>query len=77
MSRSTMSHPDSLEDRKLAKAEGIISYQFINPLALREALQLADNINQGGNKNLALLGDTVIQLILVMEGRRRRATRGK
>ena len=72
-----MFHPHFLKDRKLAKAERIISYQFTNPLALREALQLADSSNQIGNKDLALLGDTVIKLILVKEGLRRRATRGK
>jgi ribonuclease-3 len=72
-----MFHPTSLEDGKLAKAEKIISYQFTNPLELRRALQLADSIHQDGNKDLALLGDTVIKLILVKEGLRRHATRGK
>jgi ribonuclease-3 len=72
-----MFHPTSLEDGKLAKAEKIISYQFTNPLELRRALQLADSIHQDGNKDLALLGDTVIKLILVKEGLRRHATRGQ
>ncbi|KAJ5533356.1 RNAse III [Penicillium frequentans] len=72
-----MFHPISFEDEKLAKAEEIICYQFTNQLGLREALQLADSIHQNGNKDLALLGDTVIELILVKEGLRRHATRGQ
>ncbi|PLB54759.1 RNAse III [Aspergillus steynii IBT 23096] len=72
-----MFHPTSLEDGKLAKAEEIISYRFANRLGLRRALQLADSIHQNGNKDLALLGDTVIRLILVKEGLRRDATRGQ
>lgn len=72
-----MFHSISLENGKLAKAEEIISYRFTNRLALRRALQLADSIHQDGNKNLALLGDTVIKLILVKEGLHRHATRGK
>ncbi|PKY01684.1 putative RNAse III [Aspergillus campestris IBT 28561] len=77
MSQSIMYHPDSLKDRRLARAEGIISYYFSNPVVLREALQLADASHQIGNRNLALLGNTVIHLILVQEGLRRRATRGQ
>lgn len=72
-----MFHPTSFEDEKLAKAEEIICYQFTNRLGLRQALQLADSIHQNGNKDLALLGDTVIELILIKEGLRRHATRGK
>lgn len=71
-----MSHPVPLEDEKLAKAQEIISYHFTNRFALRGALQLADGIHQDGNRNLALLGDTVIKLILIKEGLRREATRG-
>ncbi|CRG92727.1 hypothetical protein PISL3812_09793 [Talaromyces islandicus] len=72
-----MFHFTSLEDGKLAKAEGIICYRFKNRLGLRQALQLADGIHQNGNKDLALLGDTVIKLVLVKEGLRRHATRGQ
>ena len=72
-----MFHPTSLEDGKLATAEETISYRFTDRLELRRALQLADSIHRNGNKDLALLGDIVIKLILVKEGLRRRATRGK
>ncbi|KAJ5593531.1 RNAse III [Penicillium hordei] len=61
----------------LAKAEEIISYRFKDRLGPRRALQLADSIHQNGNKDLALLGDTVIKLILVKEGLRRHAARGQ
>ncbi|OQE16688.1 hypothetical protein PENSTE_c023G06843 [Penicillium steckii] len=72
-----MSNSTSLGDGNLAKAEEIISYRFKDRLGLRRALQLADSIHQNGNKDLALLGDTVIKLILVKEGLRRHATRGQ
>lgn len=72
-----MFHPTSLVDGKLAKAEEIIAYRFTDRLELRRALQLADSIHPNGNKDLALLGDTIIKLILVKEGLCRHATRGK
>lgn len=54
-----------------------LPYQFQDRLELRRALQLADSIHQIGNKDLDLFGDTVIKLILVKEGLRRHAIRGK
>ncbi|PYH91187.1 ribonuclease III [Aspergillus ellipticus CBS 707.79] len=72
-----MFHSTSGEDGKMEITENIISYRFTDRLQLRQALQLADSIHQNGNKNLALLGDTVIKLVLVKEGLRRHATRGR
>lgn len=72
-----MFNSSPIGDGNLAKAEEIISYRFKDRLGLQRALQLADSIHQNGNKDLALLGDTVIKLILVKEGLRRHATRGK
>ena len=72
-----MFHPNNVEDEKVVNAENIISYRFTDQLQLRQALQLADSTHQDGNKYLALLGDTVIKLVLVKEGLRRHATRGK
>jgi hypothetical protein len=72
-----MFHPNNVEDEKVVNAENIISYRFTDRLRLRQALQLADSTHQDGNKYLALLGDTVIKLVLVKEGLRRHATRGK
>jgi len=66
-----------LEDGKILNAETIITFQFTDRLQLRQALHLADNIYQDGNKYLALLGDAVIKLVLVKEGLQRHATRGK
>ncbi|PLN81001.1 RNAse III [Aspergillus taichungensis] len=72
-----MSHPALLQDARLAKAERIISYQFSNTLALREALQLPESFHRMSNKGLALLGDAIITVILVKEGLRRGAPRGQ
>lgn len=66
-----------LEDGKILNTETIIMFQFTNRLQLQQALRLADNIHQDGNKCLALLGDAVIKLVLVKEGFQRHATRGK
>lgn len=67
----------TFQDGKVLDAENIITYRFTDRLQLRQALQLADSIHQDGNKYLALLGDTVIKLVLVKEGLRRRAARGE
>lgn len=72
-----MFHPNIVEDEKLVNAENIISYRFTDRLQLRQALQLADSTHLDGNKYLALVGDTVIKMVLVKEGLRRHATRGK
>lgn len=72
-----MSHLTLLKDGKILKAENIITFQFVDRLQLRQALHLADSIHYDGNKYRALLGDTVIKLILVKEGFRRHATCGK
>lgn len=66
-----------LEDTKILNAEDVIAFRFTDRLQLRQALHLADSVHQDGNKCLALLGDTVIKLVLVKEGLRRHATRGK
>ncbi|KAL4899911.1 hypothetical protein BDW74DRAFT_162681 [Aspergillus multicolor] len=72
-----MFRPNLQEDRKIANAETIISYQFTDRLQARHALQLADSAHPDGNKHLALLGDAVIKLVLIQEGLRRQATRGQ
>lgn len=72
-----MSYLTLPEDEKILTTENIIMFRFTDRLQLRQALHLADSIHQDGNKYLALLGDTVIKLVLVKEGLRRHATRGK
>ena len=55
--------------------EGIIGYGFSDPLILWEALQAAGSTVSSagtrrfpdGNKRLAMLGDTVLKLVLVAE----------
>lgn len=57
------------------QVEAIIGYTFSDPLILWEALQAAGSPNRSagtrrfpdGNKRLAVLGDTVLKLVLVGE----------
>ncbi|ODM15234.1 hypothetical protein SI65_09175 [Aspergillus cristatus] len=72
-----MSHLTLLEDGKILDAENITKFQFTDRSQLRQALNLADGVNQDSNKYLALLGDVVIKLVLVKEGLHRHATRGQ
>ena len=59
----------------IAGLEAVIKYHFTTPLLAWEALQapganagpLALRIGIGGNKRLAILGDTILQLVLVEE----------
>ena len=55
--------------------ENIINYNFNDPLILWEALQAAGSTSRSagtrrfpdGNKRLAVLGDTILKLVLVQE----------
>ena len=66
------------------EVESIIDYNFIDPDILWEALQAAGSGNTSagtrrfpdGNKRLAVLGDTVLQLVLVRDWYDSTATRG-
>lgn len=57
------------------EVESIIDYYFTDPLFLWEALQAAGSSNTSagtrwfpdGNKRLAVLGDTILQLVLVKD----------
>ena len=57
------------------EVESIIGYNFTDPLTLWEALQAAGSGNTSagtrrfsdGNKRLAVLGDTILQLVLVKD----------
>ena len=68
----------------IAGLEAVISYHFTTPLLAWEALQ-APGANAGplalptgleGNKRLAILGDTILQLVLVEEWYRSGASKG-
>ncbi|KAL1965858.1 hypothetical protein VTN77DRAFT_4991 [Rasamsonia byssochlamydoides] len=64
-------------DDRIRAVEEIISYKFTDPSVLHEALQAAGFILPDGNKNLALVGDAALKLILVLDGHGRGASRGK
>ncbi|RHZ60737.1 uncharacterized protein CDV56_106795 [Aspergillus thermomutatus] len=62
-------------DERAAFVENIIQYAFTNRAILYEALRAAGNLvltgrphRSDGNKDLALIGDAVLRLILVMDG---------
>lgn len=65
--------------------EVIISYDFKDPLILWEAIQAPGSIGNyfgrrrlpDGNKRLALLGDSVLKLVLVKEWYKGEGSRGK
>lgn len=60
------------------EVEKILGYKFTDTLLIQEALQLAGfRPNSDGNKNLALVGDAVLRLVLVMDGYDRGQRRGK
>lgn len=67
-----LSSDDEIED-----FEKKIQYRFIDRALLREALQASAPWNNDGNKILALVGDRVLDLVIVISGRKRNKPRGK
>ncbi|OQE13348.1 hypothetical protein PENFLA_c049G04143 [Penicillium flavigenum] len=65
-------HPSDEELQVLEQ----INYTFANRALLREALQPPNKCNEDGNKTLALVGDKVLDLVIVASGRDRNKTRG-
>ncbi|ODM19420.1 hypothetical protein SI65_04404 [Aspergillus cristatus] len=70
-----MSSTSSIVTRNIQGVERIINYQFTNPKIICEALLAAGRYLPGivrcskdGNKNLAMVGDAVLQLVLVSDG---------
>lgn len=70
-----MSSTSSIVTRNTQGVEEIINYQFTNPKLICEALLAAGSYLPGivrfskdGNKNLALVGDSVLELVLVSDG---------
>lgn len=49
---------------------------FDKPLLIHEAFMAAGAVNRDGNKDLALIGDSALQLFLQTQGRARNASRG-
>ena len=67
-------------DEQIEDFENIIlrqSHHFQNRDLIREALQLAGPLNPNGNRVLAQVGDAIIRLILVDQGRNKNKTPGK
>lgn len=60
---------DPTQDSKILNAQRILGYQFSNLLELRRAL--------GGDGLLALLGDNLINQVIIREGIRRHAAPGQ
>ncbi|CAG8103747.1 unnamed protein product [Penicillium nalgiovense] len=67
-----LSSDDEIED-----FEKKIQYRFIDRALLREALQASAPWNNDGNKILALVGDRVLDLVIVISGRKRNKPRGE
>ncbi|GFF29788.1 ribonuclease 3 [Aspergillus udagawae] len=70
-------------DERAESVEDIIHYDFTNRAILYEALHSAGALaktgrayRSDGNKDLAQIGDAVLQLILVMDGYEAKASRG-
>lgn len=67
-------------DEQIEEFENIIlrqSHHFQNRDLIREALQLAGPLNPNGNRVLAQVGDAIIRLILVDQGRNKNKTPGR
>jgi ribonuclease-3 len=64
-------------DDELEDFESMINYRFIDRTLLREALQASSALNEDGNKTLALVGDRVLDLVIVISGRTKNKPRGK
>ncbi|OQE13366.1 hypothetical protein PENFLA_c049G05728 [Penicillium flavigenum] len=56
-------------DEELEDLEEKINYRFNDRALLREALQASAAWNKDGNKTLALVGDKVLDLVIVISGR--------
>lgn len=64
-------------DEELQVFKEKINYSFANDALLREALQASSGFNGDGNKRLALIGDIILDLVIVISGREKNKTRGK
>lgn len=73
-----MTITSTLEDGRIQAVEGIIGYRFVDETLLREALQAAGySYPIDGNKNLALVGDAALRLVLVSDGYKRHVFKGR
>ncbi|CDM37817.1 Ribonuclease III domain [Penicillium roqueforti FM164] len=63
-------------DEELQVLEQKINYSFSNRTLLREALQPATWVNEDGNKKLAMVGNSIMRLVIVNHGLKGKKTRG-
>ena len=63
-------------NEELQVLEQKINYSFSNRTLLREALQTPSRVNEDGNKNLAMVGNAIIRLVIVNYGLKEKKTRG-
>lgn len=61
---------------RIEAVEGLIDYKFNDPSLLREALKAAGSVDRDGNTKLAVIGNAALKLVIAMESRARRASRG-
>ncbi|KAJ5203429.1 hypothetical protein N7449_005508 [Penicillium cf. viridicatum] len=64
-------------DEELQVFEEKINYSFANNALLREALQVPNGSNGDGNKKIALIGDIILDLVIVTSGYDKNKTRGE
>ncbi|KAJ5781841.1 uncharacterized protein N7518_010324 [Penicillium psychrosexuale] len=64
-------------DEELQVLEQKINYSFSNRTLLREALQPATWVNEDGNKKLAMVGNSIMRLVIVNHGLKEKKTRGQ
>lgn len=72
--RYILTHP---LDEELQVLEKKINHSFANGALLREALHVPSGWNGDGNKELALIGDIILDLVIGTSGRNKNKTRGK
>ncbi|KAJ5779748.1 hypothetical protein N7457_007468 [Penicillium paradoxum] len=65
-----------LSDDRVQILEDKIGYHFTSRDLLREALQSSNGVNGDANKNLALIGDAVIDTVLVIHGYGKKQPKG-
>ncbi|CAG8905856.1 unnamed protein product [Penicillium egyptiacum] len=63
-------------DAELEDFEKKIKYRFSNRALIREALQASSAVNEDGNKTLALIGDKLLDVVIVTSGRSKNKIRG-
>lgn len=60
--------PQIPRDEHIQAFEKIVKYKFKDHSLIHEALQAAGCLTIGGNKGLALVGDSVLRLLIVLDG---------